>query len=211
MLTNTKRTSVLKSNQGFSLVELMIVVAIIGLLAAVGVPQYQKFQARARTSEAKTALSALYSAQSSFRQEWNCFSSNLRSIGFGVTGTGLRYFAAVRTATTGTPDATAYTNCNAGVPSIVTAGEAISDGAAPATGGTVSPGASWHTALQVAGTRTNVIANVATFGTAINAAGDTFRAVAAGDPKNSLTTTTADSDVWTINEVKAMTNPQSRL
>ena len=208
MFTKT-RTSILKKNQGFSLVELMIVV-IIGLLAAVGVPQYQKFQARARASEAKVALSALYSAQSSFRQEWNCYSTNLRSVGFGVTGTGLRYFTFMRSATTGTPDATNYTNCNANLPTIVTAGEAIADGNAPATGGTVSPGAVWHTALQVAGTRTAVIAN-STFGTLINGAGDTFRAVAAGDPKNSLTTTTADADVWTINEVKAITNPQSRL
>jgi len=210
MLTNKKRTSVLKSNQGFSLVELMIVVAIIGLLAAVGVPQYQKFQSRARTSEAKASLSALYSAQSSFRQEWNCFSSNLRSIGFAVTGTGLRYFTLMRTATTGTPDATTYTNCN-GAPSVTTAGESISDGGNAATGGNVSPGASWHTALQVATTRTNVIGNVATYGTAINALGDTYRAVAAGDPKNSLTTAAAAADVWTINELKAITNPLSNL
>ena len=80
------------NNKGFSLVELMIVVAIIGLLAAIGVPQYAKFQARARQSEAKAALGAIYSASQSFFQEWNCYSSDLRNIGFGVTGTSLRYF-----------------------------------------------------------------------------------------------------------------------
>ena len=43
-------------------VGLLIVVAIIGILAAVAIPNYQKFQARARQSEAKIALSAAYTA-----------------------------------------------------------------------------------------------------------------------------------------------------
>ncbi len=39
---------VLKNNKGFSLVELMVVVAIIGVLSAVAVPQFQKFQRKAK-------------------------------------------------------------------------------------------------------------------------------------------------------------------
>ncbi len=42
-----------KSENGFTLVELMVVVAIIGLLSAVAIPNFQKYQARSKTSEAK--------------------------------------------------------------------------------------------------------------------------------------------------------------
>ncbi|SIT68738.1 type IV pilus assembly protein PilA [Ectothiorhodosinus mongolicus] len=45
--------------KGFSLMELMLVVAIIGVLAALGIPQYQNYMARAQVSEALTLTAAL--------------------------------------------------------------------------------------------------------------------------------------------------------
>ena len=54
---------------GFSLIELMIVVAIIAILAAIAIPNFMKFSMKAKTSEATTNLSAIRTAQESYRSE----------------------------------------------------------------------------------------------------------------------------------------------
>src|SRR5690606_13200347 len=74
------------NSHGFSLVELMVVVAIIGLLAAIAVPQFEKFQAKARQSEAKSQLSALFSAEQAFFVEWNGYGSSFNAIGYAPVG-----------------------------------------------------------------------------------------------------------------------------
>ncbi len=53
--------------RGFTLIELMIVVAIIGILAAIAIPNFLRFQAKTKQSEAKTNLKAFFtSAKATF-------------------------------------------------------------------------------------------------------------------------------------------------
>src|SRR5512145_2117032 len=76
----------LRSKKGFTLIELMIVVAIIGILAAIAIPNFMRFQARSRTTEARTNLGAIYTAQISFFGEGNSFGF-FPQLGWGPTGT----------------------------------------------------------------------------------------------------------------------------
>ncbi len=58
---------------GFSLVELMIVVGIIGLLATLAIPRFQQFQAKAKMAEAKTTLSHIYTLQEAYHLDNNTY------------------------------------------------------------------------------------------------------------------------------------------
>ena len=68
--------------RGFTLIELMIVVAIIGILAAIAIPNFIKFQARSKTGEAKANLKGFFTSEKAYYQERDSYSSDMTLVGF---------------------------------------------------------------------------------------------------------------------------------
>jgi prepilin-type N-terminal cleavage/methylation domain-containing protein len=75
---------------GFTLIELMVAVAIIGILAAISALQVMKYSAKSRQSEAKTHLALLYTSEKTFQSEFSVYDPNFFLVGFGIVG-GTRY------------------------------------------------------------------------------------------------------------------------
>ena len=94
-VTRVVRCSVRRfaGSQAFTLVELMVVVAIIGVLASIAIPSYQRYQARSRQSEAKVFLSSLFTAEQGFFAENGTFTACLRQIGVGGDSVEKRYYS----------------------------------------------------------------------------------------------------------------------
>jgi type IV pilus assembly protein PilA len=68
--------------KGYTVIELMITVGIVGLLAAIALPGFAKFQARSKQSEAKVNLKAMFTAQKAFLGETDRFSTLTSELGF---------------------------------------------------------------------------------------------------------------------------------
>lgn len=173
----------LKQEKGFSLIELMIVVAIIGILSAIAVPNFQRFAAKAKQAESKGNLSAYYQAAQATFAEYGYYTGDFVSIGFRPEGT-LNYRIAAANGTappTGMPNMDTCidtsVNCAAGFGTANTWTEAT----ATSTSGPATPS-------QAAAVSDN-----------------TFSTVTGGR----IGSTTIDT--WAISNTKTLTNPQSGL
>lgn len=87
-----------RNQKGFTLIELMIVVAIIAILAAIAIPLYLSYTAKAQGTEAMTLMDGVKSAVASYYNEHGAFPTGYGSAGLGypysingsyVTGAGI--------------------------------------------------------------------------------------------------------------------------
>ena len=76
-----------KVQQGFTLIELMIVVAIIGILAAIAIPAYQDYTIRAQVSEGLNLSAGAKAAISEFYMDRGTFPSTNAEAGLSVNTT----------------------------------------------------------------------------------------------------------------------------
>ena len=70
--------------RGITLMELMIVIVIVGFLAAIAYPNYREFAARAKRNEAKAALLQIAQQQERFYLQNNTYTCDLQQLGFPV-------------------------------------------------------------------------------------------------------------------------------
>jgi len=216
----------IKNQRGFTLVELMTVVAIIGVLATVGVPQYRKIQRKAKRAEATLGLGVIASGEAGFYAEYNGYGDNLGGLGSELQTAPLNYnIGFLGTGTVGANTASGFKFCENGQAACVTGTTAI--GAFPgyqtakiqiqdpANAGTlslISAPSSYFQAYVRSGSGTAsgftlVAGGVGSFNTAsvVAATGTTptFRAAALGNLYNQSTTNIA-ADVLTIDQQRVI-------
>lgn len=93
---------------GVTLLELMVVVVVVGILAAIAVPSYRQYTMRTHRVEAKSALLQLAANQERFYLQNNTYTTDLAALGFSGGATENRvYTLAIAAANTTTFTATA--------------------------------------------------------------------------------------------------------
>ena len=85
----------LKNQNGFTLLDLMVSIGIIGVITSVMLPHFNRYKAKAMTTEAKVYLSSAYTHMSIFRNEYGMYASCLKYMGFDPSASSFKRVYAI--------------------------------------------------------------------------------------------------------------------
>ena len=100
----------IKNKKGFTLIELMATVAIIGVLAAIAIPNYMKYQLKARQAEAKILLGSAFLAEKAYNQDQHTYTGCIGLIGFNYDNPAGAYYGVGFNGVTATKGCFPYSN-----------------------------------------------------------------------------------------------------
>ena len=83
-IASAARAPRMRRKLGFSLIEIMVVVVIIGLLASVAIPMFRNFVYKARRVEGMMGLRQLFQLQTSFYSDKGIYSDSFVNLGFSI-------------------------------------------------------------------------------------------------------------------------------
>ena len=81
-----KKKFINKTRQGFTLIELMVSVAIIGILVGIAVPSYSSYIQKSRRTSATTALLDLASREAKYYSTHNAYTTSMTELGYASAG-----------------------------------------------------------------------------------------------------------------------------
>lgn len=172
-----------KNPSGFTLVELMVVVAIIGILSAIAVPNFKKYQAKSKQSEAKIQLAAIYNSEVGSQSDYDTYATCLSLMGYEQSPRGYYTVGFV----TGLDATVKFPSCSAG--------------AATGPGATALPDA-----RSIVPKMQHMAAVTAAKPADVSLAGTTASQISFTAAAEASISSAVTRDIWSITETKNLTN-----
>ena len=187
---------------GFTLIELMVVVTIIGILASIGTVSFQNMMHKTRQNQAKSQMNIIYTGMRNFHAEWNQYFGDWNNLGIEINGD--LYYRVGFHISVGPTAPTSPTNyIGAGVPA---GGNGVAVNSNPAAGYCGNMASTGFPCREMTG-RPGVCGMMgAAVCTWVNGTPDTFTICGCSQTRSS--TGTNIEDQWTLDQAKTWTHTE---